>query len=177
LLAERGYDLQALGQAASIFEGWVTLTAIRNEDDAERWLLHSDESTSFGRIRPLTQQALQHILGEVQEADKPYGIYRQLCMAKHLNPILERTRGHEIQEGTIAFLPGPDTRPLAINHSWFALERGARLASFAIIAFIHNDPALLSSDLKAKIEEQQVRLNALQTLSVQRWPESYPPEA
>jgi len=104
VLAERGYPLQALANAASIFEGWVTITAIKDENDATRWLSHAnaDESASFGRIRTLTRHALQHTLGQSHDADKMYAQYQQLCMTKHLNPILESSRWRRtILSGTI----------------------------------------------------------------------------
>jgi hypothetical protein len=128
---------------------------------------------SFGRIRPLTQQALQHLLGNTDDTNKLYSQYQQLCMPKHLNRIVERERGYMVQGKTIQFRPGPDTTPVAIRHSWFAVERGSRLAFFAIAAFICNDQPPLSSDLKAKITAQQAAPDDLQATSAQRWPENY----
>ncbi len=34
ILVEHGYPLQALTQAAGIFEAWVTIANIKTEDDA-----------------------------------------------------------------------------------------------------------------------------------------------
>lgn len=86
ILIEHGYPLQAVAQAAAIFEAWVTVANIKTDDDAIKWLSHTKENESFGRIRPLTKQALENITGEAKGADKIYSQYQQLCMPKHLNP-------------------------------------------------------------------------------------------
>jgi hypothetical protein len=174
ILVERGYPLQALAHGASIFEGWVTMAAIKSEDDAKKWLSHTDESSSFGRIRPLTRQALQDILGNTDDTDKLYSQYQQVCMPKHLNPIVERSRGYTVEGGTIQFRPGPDTSPHAIRQAWYALERSSRFAFFGILAFIHSDPTPLSTDLQDDIKAKRNALNNLQDQSAERWPENYP---
>ena len=43
ILAERGYGIQAAAIAASVFEGWVTLSAIRDEKAAIKWASHEQE--------------------------------------------------------------------------------------------------------------------------------------
>ncbi|MGA7760708.1 MAG: hypothetical protein WCA59_03100 [Candidatus Binataceae bacterium] len=176
ILAERGYPFQALGHAASIFEGWVTIAAIQNEERAKEWLSHKDETFSFGRIRPLTQQALEHILGNADDTAKLYSQYQQVCMAKHLNPILERSRGYKVEGKTIHFRPGPDVDPIAIGYAWYAVERSSRFAFFASLAFIQNDPTPLPSDLRRRAEALRVALDELQAKSVGRWPDSYTAE-
>ena len=103
ILVERGYPLQAVAVAAGIFEAWVTVANIKTEDDAVKWLSHAKENESFGHIRPLTEQALENIVGDAKYAETMYRQYQQLCMAKHLNPIVERSRGYERLEGGIIF--------------------------------------------------------------------------
>ena len=46
ILVEHGYPLQAVAQAAGIFEAWVTLATIKTETDAEKWLSHDKENES-----------------------------------------------------------------------------------------------------------------------------------
>ena len=58
ILAERGYGIQASAVAACVFEGWVTLAAIRDEKAAIRWASHRKENVSSGEIRDLTLSAV-----------------------------------------------------------------------------------------------------------------------
>lgn len=176
ILAERGYPLQALAHGASIFEGWVTIAAIKNEDDAVKWLSHADESSSFGRIRPLTRQALEGIVGSADDTDRLYAQYQQVCMPKHLNPIVERARGYIVEAGKIEFRPGPDVSNLATQQAWYAVERSSRFAFFGILAFIHNDTPPLSKELQDRTTATLTALQELQVKSANLWPRNYSSE-
>jgi hypothetical protein len=171
ILVEHGYPLQAVTQAAGIFEAWVTVANIKTEGDAVRWLSHAKENESFGRIRPLTQQALENIAGDAKNADKMYYQYQQLCMPKHLNPIVERSRGYDLDGSAIQFRPGPDTSELAIRHGWYALERASRFANLALVTIAHSQETF--PELQLEFVAQQTALKALQDESVKRWPDKY----
>lgn len=175
ILVEHGYPLQAVTLAAGIFEAWVTIANIKTEDDALRWLSHGKENESFGRIRPLTKQALENIDGDAKYADKMYAQYQQLCMPKHLNPIVERSRGYELDGNAIQFKPGPDTSELAMRHGWYALERASRFANLALFTIAHSQET--SPDLHLELVAQQTALDALQDESAKRWPDSYPAQS
>ena len=175
ILVEHGYPLQAVAQAAGIFEAWVTVANIKTEDDAFKWLSHTKENESFGRIRPLTKQALENIAGDAKDADKIYSQYQQLCMPKHLNPIVERNRGYARERDTVQFRPGPDISELAIRHGWYALERASRFAHFALFTIAHSQET--APELHLELTAQQTVLNALQDESAKRWPENYPVQA
>jgi hypothetical protein len=109
LLAERGYPMQAAGQAASVYECWVNIAAIVDEPTALRWLEHDKEAASFGSIRDLTVGAAT-LLEKPGKAKFFYQQYQQLCMPKHLNPLIERERGFRIrlEEKEFEFQEGPD---------------------------------------------------------------------
>jgi hypothetical protein len=175
ILVDHGYPLQAVALATGIFEAWVTIANIETEDDAVKWLSHDKESESFGPIRPLTQQALKKIGGDAKYADKMYSQYRQLCMAKHLNPIVERSRGYELDSNTVRFLPGPDTSALAIRHGWYALERASRFANLALFTIAHSQET--PPDLHLELVAQQTALDALQDESAKRCPDDYPAQS
>ncbi len=175
ILVERGYPLQAVAVAAGIFEAWVTVANIKTEDDAVKWLSHAKENESFGHIRPLTEQALENIVGDAKYAETMYRQYQQLCMAKHLNPIVERSRGYERLEGGIIFRPGPDTSELAISYGWYALERASRFAYIALLTIA--DSQETPPELRLKFDAQQIALNALQGECAKRWPDSYPAQS
>jgi hypothetical protein len=172
ILIERGYGLQAAALAAGIYESWVTLANITTEDDARKWLGHDKENKSFGPIYPLTEQALRSVVDNADQARKMYSQYQQLCMAKHQNPIIERSRGYTVLEGGgVQFHPGPDTSELGIAHSWFALERASRIAYVALVTIA--DGQETSPELRFKLESQTIELNALQGECANRWPEYY----
>ncbi len=171
ILVEHGYSLQAASLAAGIFEGWVTLANLENEDDAVKWLLHSNENESFGRIRSLTKQALAKSVGDARNADTWYSQYQQLCMAKHLNPIVERSRGYTSKDKTIQFRPGPDTSELAIKFGWLSLERATRFALLALTIIAHSQET--SEELYRELTEQHIALKELEDESIRRWPDNY----
>ncbi len=171
ILVERGYPLQAAALAAGIFEAWVTLANIRTDDDAVKWLSHTQENEGFGRIRDLTRQALKSIAGDAKDADKWYWQYQQLCMPKHLNPMVERARGYVLDGKSIEFKPGPDTSKLAIAQGWFALERACQFAHFALLTMAHSQE--IPSELHQALAAQQGALHSLQEESAKRWPNHY----
>jgi len=106
LLAPRGYSLQAASQAATVFEGWVTIAAIVDEPTALLWLRHDKETASFGSIKSLNENAFETIIGNREKAKLLYSQYHHLCMPKHLNPMVERLRGFRIEGNEIQFRPG-----------------------------------------------------------------------
>jgi hypothetical protein len=175
ILVEHGYPLQAVSQAAGIYEAWVTIANIETEEDAVKWLSHDKEDKSFGRIRALTEQAVKNITGDANEADKMYSQYQQLCMPKHLNPIIERGRGYVREGNVIQFRPGPDTSELAIKWGWMALQCASRFAHFALFSIAHTQET--STALHLELIAQQKKLNALQDKSAKRWPDNYPSQS
>jgi len=171
ILVEHGYPLQAVSMAACIYEAWVTIANIETKEDAVKWLSHDKEDKSFGRIRALTEQAVKNITGDANEAGKMYSQYQQLCMAKHLNPILERSRGYVLEDNVIQFRPGPDISDLAIKWGWMALQCASRFVHFALFSIAHTQET--STALHLELIAQQKKLNALQDKSVKRWPDNY----
>ncbi len=49
-------------------------------------------------------------------------------MAKHLNPLLQATRGFRVEANRVLVVTGPDTSQESVRLSWFALEHSAGLA-------------------------------------------------
>jgi hypothetical protein len=175
ILAERGYPLQAAGLAAGIFECWVTLASIESEESALRWLTHDREDISFGAIRKLTNAAVERTSGadKSRDADRLYSQYQQLCMPKHINPIIERSRGYTVDGKQVQFKQGPAVNELALAHAWFTLERGSRFAFLGLLSFISNDNPPLEEKFRSAISALHEKLERLQAESMERWPESY----
>jgi hypothetical protein len=163
LLAERGYPMQALTLASSIYEGWVTIGSIKSEQEAEKWLNHKNEKASFGKISNLTYEALKAMVGNSDRAKEMYSQYQQLCMAKHLNPVIERAGG---------FDPGPDTSQPAIMEGWRVLERTSAMAFFAILTAIDNEEPSL--DIQEKANRVKTALDDLRAMCRNRWPQNFP---
>lgn len=172
ILVERGYPLQAVSLAAGIYEAWVTIANIETEEDAVKWLSHDKEDKSFGRIRALAKQAVKKMTGDANanEADKMYSQYQQLCMAKHLNPILERNRGYVLDGDVVEFRPGPDTSKLAIKWSSIALQSASQFAYFALLSIVDDS----QDTLRAEFIAQRKQLNEIRDKFVQRWPDNCP---
>lgn len=173
ILSEHGYGLQAASLAAGVYEGWVTLANVNTADEARKWADHAREDKSFGPILDLTKRALRSAGIDPEElAGRIYGQYQQLCMAKHLNPIIERSRGYTALGGAnIQFRPGPDVSDIGIEHNWFALERASRFAFFALHTMSNTQKT--SIELQTKLQALEFELNALQDEGVKRWPRSY----
>lgn len=172
ILIERGYGLQAGALVAGIYEAWVTLANLTTEDDARKWLGHIKEHESFGPIGTLTKQGLRNIVGDAAHADRMYRQYQRLCMAKHLNPIVERGRGYDVLgDGGIQFRPGPDTSELGIAHSGVALVSASRFAYSAFLTIA--DSQETPPELRLKFEAQAAELIALEGEYARRWPEYY----
>jgi hypothetical protein len=166
ILAERGYGIQAAVHASSIFEGWVTISGICKEQDATIWLNHRREDVSFGQIKKLTRIAVATIVDEPKDWNRltaqHYDHYRQLCMAKHLNPIVERSRGYLMKGKQIEFVHGPDLSEQGLWHILFAVHSGAHFATFALLAFNCKEGSPLTQGMKSELEAILSELRATQ---------------
>lgn len=90
LLAVRGYAVQAVSTVASMYEVTFTLAAIGSDEVlAQKWIDHDDPTKPFMPIKNLTTLAVTKlgIPDPATAAKKQYLTYRQLCMAKHANPL------------------------------------------------------------------------------------------
>jgi len=99
LIAPLGYTMQAWTIAASAFEAAYAMGFIGADSArARRWLDHSDMKTPPWSTYDAVENSLRYLdLAEDSEerralAQKEYELYKFLCMAKHVNPIPERTR-------------------------------------------------------------------------------------
>jgi hypothetical protein len=164
ILAERGYGIQAAAGAASVFEGWVTLAAIRDEKTAIEWASHQREDVSFGQIKKLTKAAVKDSVREVKDVEKlaaqHYDHYRQLCMPKHLNPIVERNRGF-IRTGTqIEFVHGPDLSEQGLRHVLYAIHSSAKFAMMALWTFVSAEGPPLTGEMMSEMSSITSELDA-----------------
>ena len=120
----------------------------------------------------MTEEVLRKL--GVQDANEQIGaqyrVYRQLCMAKHTNPLFQRQHGYQLQRGRIVAVNGPDTTESAIRAAWFALEQAARLTFLAVAAYVDSHIPLHSrGDLRSKIDAIGAGSNKLATKAARRF--------
>lgn len=131
LVSVRGYADQACALTASVYEAAFAVMAIgENEALAQEWIEHPDPNHLFRPIRQLTLMGMKNVgVPEPEyQAARWYVIYSQLCMAKHLNPLLQATRGFRVEAKGVLVVTGPDASEGSIRLAWFALEHSAGLA-------------------------------------------------
>jgi hypothetical protein len=105
-----------------------------------------------------------------RQANAEYKVYRQLCWAKHSNPVLQKLHGYHTQPQKVTAQNGPDLSENAIRESWFALEHGAALAFIALCSFARNhvEPEPRASLLQ-EIQKIGERRKALEAKAKARW--------
>jgi transcriptional regulator with XRE-family HTH domain len=173
LLALRGYPLQSAALVSSIYETTYTIAYIGSDEGrAQQWIDHDDPTQPFKNIRALTKETILR-LGLPKPEDfiaKQYLIYRQLCMAKHANPLLQQHHGIR-REGTywIASI-GPDVTEDAVRVAWFALEHASGLGLMALKSFAIEHLALKADDeLRNELEALDRCWQDLHDAAVTRW--------
>lgn len=141
LLAPRGYTLQAATLVASIYETAYTIAAIGLDDClADEWINHDDPTQPFRKVLDLTRAGLAKlgVPNVAAQATTEYRVYRQLCLAKHVNPLLQTQHGYRFEGKNVAAMNGPDLSEPAVRTAWFALEHAAGFTFIALASFISN---------------------------------------
>ena len=134
-LIETGYPVQALSLVTTVLEVAFTTAYIRDDDQrAQDWFDHDDPTRTFGDVVSLIDDVISRIgvPNPSELVNKHYSTYRQLCMAKHANPELEKSFGIREEAGAIVFGDGPMFDETAFRMAWYALTNGTGLASMAI---------------------------------------------
>jgi hypothetical protein len=93
LLLERGYGLQALSLAASVYEHLITTAFIGcSEDHGRQWQTHNDpfNTMSPNMMAPMIQQRTTYNFVKVKKSNGKFidAVYAMLCSAKHGNPLI-----------------------------------------------------------------------------------------
>lgn len=172
-LAIQGYPLQTASLIASVYEVAYTIAAIGSDDAlAGEWIDHSTPAKLFRKVEDLTRIGLQRLgVGDLDsETKNAYRQYRQLCLAKHSNPLLQRQHGHKITEDEILVVNGPDESEQGTRVSWFALERAGHLAYIALASFLDNHiPPVVRARMAVPVNEMGARREQLARKAVERW--------
>ena len=72
------------------------------------------------------------------QASIEYRVYRQLCMAKHANPLFQMQHGLQLHGDKVLAMNGPDTSEAATKAAWFALEHAAGFGYVALASLVNN---------------------------------------
>jgi len=177
ILAMRGYPIQAASLVASMYEVAYTVAFIGDDEDlAQAWLDHDDPTTTFRNLWEMTHVVVAGlgILNPEARAKDSYRVYRQLCLAKHANPVLEGRFGVEMQGGVMVSSNGPDTSEEAIRIIWFTLQHAVSLSLVAMVSFWschlrRHCPSDILMPLGNALEAVGARRDELQARAVRRW--------
>ena len=102
-----------------------------DEGRAREWLSYEDPFRSFKPVKELVDDVIGKGRG-TNGSESIYRVYRNLCVPKHVNPVLEQWLGADFSEGAPVLRNGPDTGEDAQSVAWYALENGSRTAAFAL---------------------------------------------
>jgi hypothetical protein len=177
ILAVHGYPLQAMVLAGSAYEVAYTIAYIADDDVvACAWMEHDDPTCAFRPVQEMVRCGLAklEVPGSETAALTEYRVYRQLCLAKHANPLLEARFGSDVRADTIVHVNGPDTSEDAVRAAWFALEHSAAAAFIATASFwkCHLPRCGSAGDLArlhAAIERVGARRKHLEAAAIARW--------
>jgi len=172
VLALRGYPEQACVLASSVYEAAFTVMMVGSDDViAQEWVDYDDPNRPFRRIPELTREGLRNIGADPeQHTQRWYTVYRQLCLPKHQNPVLQTLRGLKLSGTTVIVEGGPDASEQGIRLSWFALEHAAALALQASSVFVgHTLAPDRRMGLHAKSMEIERTALTLRECAANRW--------
>jgi hypothetical protein len=153
-----------------VYEASFAALAIGDDETlAQEWIDHSDPNHPFRSVRKLTLMGMQRLgIPEPEhQAKRWYVTYSQLCMPKHLNPLVQTTRGFRIEENQVWVATGPDTREASVRLTWFALEHSAGFA-LTVAAFFGQKYARQSRELAAQSRELHEAVGKLRDAAVAR---------
>jgi hypothetical protein len=177
MLAIHGYPAQAGGLVATMCEIAYTVAFIGADDSrAEAWIKHDDPRKPFKDAFTLTRDGMAAIgLADANAQPAQYRVYRQLCMAKHANPLFEMPDAFVLSRCAIRFTNGPRSSALAVRAARFALEHAAGLSTVALIALIQNHArGSTQEELRKAVVVFDERLKRLREESARRYPEGDP---
>lgn len=165
--AAHGYALQAEAVAATVHELAYSAAYIgESEQRAEAWLRHENEKKQYPECghAAVLLDVLQRLSLSPAHATQEYQIYRQLCLAKHGNPVVQRLHGTTDGETSrlIEQMPYFDENTIVIGR--FGLFHAARAVSALLTVLLSTH--LLESLHAVTIAEFSAITEQLQELGV-----------
>lgn len=139
LAAVRGYTMQSWTVAASCFEAAHSMGFVGDDvERARRWLEHSSLRRGPWQAYAGVEGSLKYLeVGESTTARaelvrREYELYEYLCLAKHINPIPERTRYVVRVGSSIRLLLTPFFTDRRVREARLGLALGIRAAFLAL---------------------------------------------
>jgi hypothetical protein len=173
ILALSGYSTQSADIVAGMYEAAYTVAYVgADETRAQQWIEHDDPTRSFLPAKNLTEAVVGelNVSDPVQVAKLQYRNYRQLCMAKHSNPLLMKQTTYKLEENTVVAEVGPNTSEPSIRSACFALEHAIGLATFAMERFIQDHLRGASvDDLLREVAELERGREEIKEAAIARW--------
>ena len=174
LLALTGYVVQAVTLVSSMFETAYCIAAIgSNHCLAKKWVEHNDPTRTFMNVKEMIHKGLKNLdhPDPIAQTEIEYRVYRQLCMAKHVNPLFQiYHHGFVFSHNEVIAINGPNISESSVKASWFALEHAAALSFIALSSFI--DTYLYvenNDDLIEQVKLIGVRRKELEAEAKERW--------
>jgi hypothetical protein len=157
LAAERGYALQSLGVAATLYEHVSAIAFVDGRpEEATKWRSHTDPRHTYppvkqraeGMRRMLTKGgvASDQIEARVSEWEEHYA---RFCVAKHGNPILLNKYAVAKTVKAITLHLGPLAGPVPTTLARIALFHGSRLLADASVLFANPRLSKRSAEIAA----------------------------
>jgi hypothetical protein len=176
-LALRGYPLQAATLIASVYEVAFTIAFIGDDDRlAQQWVDHDDPTYPFRSAKEMTRRVFEkrEIPNIEIQTGKFFRVYRQLCLAKHANPLLQSRFGVDVRTDVVVHSNGPDTSERAVQVAWFALQHAAGLVCIALVDFYESHlHKYCDSDMLTALRQALDAIGAdrerLEAAAVARW--------
>lgn len=173
LLALRGYALQAAALAASMFETAYCLAYVGSDDErGKAWTQHDDPTQPFRRIKSLVEDVIRDIglPDAATRSDAEYRVYRQLCLAKHSNPLVQQAHGHYDDGLAVVAMNGPDASDAAVRVARFALEHATRFTILALTSFLnHHVPPPSRAGLSEQVGTLSVAVSTLARVAINEY--------
>jgi hypothetical protein len=173
MLAFRGYAVQSVTIVSSMFETSYCIATIGSDQAmAQRWADHDDPTRPFMKVKDMIICGLRNFdhPDPKAQAEIEYRVYRQLCMAKHSNPLFQMLHGYFFSRDEVIAMNGPNTSENFIRASWFALEHAAAVSFIALMSFITNHLSVKENkDLLNQVVSIGDRREELENLGKKRW--------
>lgn len=142
IAAESGYTMQSWSVAASAFEAAHTMGFLAVDPSrATKWYAHKSTETSFCSAFDGAQGSFTFVgLGDsIAERDQlvrqDCKHYQSLCIAKHVNPLAEKTRYVRQREGSLRLTITPLLSERRIREAQYGLALAVRSATLAVLIF------------------------------------------
>ena len=162
LASVQGYPGQAAALAATICEvAWTVAYVGDDEARANAWFQFNDPTRVFCSVRTMIDDVVPRraLPDENAVKDKHYSTYRQLCMVKHANPLLENQFGVEVNERRARLIRGPVDDDTAFRVAWYSLANGSGLVVHACNSALNlHVPAEKAASLRKSEDELNQRL-------------------